>query len=122
MSTRAKKVTFGALILLVVGALYAFFMTFTHIGIPCVFNLITGLKCPGCGVSRMCLALIRLDFKAAFRANAAIFCLLPMMAVTAGRLIYVYIKYGRRCDKAAQISIYCMIVILVVFGVMRNIL
>ena len=33
--------------------------------IPCMFHQITGLYCPGCGVSRMCLALFRLDFVSA---------------------------------------------------------
>lgn len=122
MASRAKKVTFGALILFAVGALYALFVTLTHKGVPCVFNLATGLKCPGCGVSRMCLALIKFDFVAAFHANAAIFCLLPLMAATAGRLIYVYIRYGTLRDKASEIAVWLMIAVLLVFGAVRNII
>lgn len=121
MASRVKKVTFGALILLSVGALYALFVTLTHKGIPCVFRLATGLECPGCGVSRMCLALIKFDFVTAFRANAAVFCLLPLMAATAGRLIFVYIKYGTLRDKISEIAIWVMIAVLLVFGVLRNI-
>ena len=121
MISRAKKVAILCVLLLTAGILYAFFMTWTHWGIPCVFHLLTGLKCPGCGVSQMCLALLHLDFGAAFRANAAICCLLPIMAVVAGRLAYVYIRYGRREDRAATILIDGMIGILVVFGIVRNI-
>ncbi len=121
MAARAKKVTFGALTILAVGALYALFVTLTHRGIPCVFHSVTGLWCPGCGVSRMCLALLRLDFAGAFRENAAIFCMLPLMAATSARLIYVYIRYGRTRDKFADIAIYFMIAVLLVFGVVRNI-
>lgn len=121
MHARAKKIIIGALILFAVGALYALFVSLTHIGIPCVFNLITGLKCPGCGVSRMCLALIRFDFKTAFHENAAIFCMLPLMAATAARFIYVYIRYDRRRDKYAEFAVYFMIAVLVLFGVLRNI-
>lgn len=40
------------------------------IGIPCPFYRITGLQCPGCGNSRAALALMRLDFSAAFAFNA----------------------------------------------------
>ena len=39
------------------------------IGIPCLFNRITGLLCPGCGNSRAALALMRLDIGAAFGYN-----------------------------------------------------
>ena len=122
MAARRKKVIVGALILFAVGALYALFVTLTHKGIPCVFNLLTGLKCPGCGVSKMCLRLIRFDFKGAFEANPAIFCLLPLMSVTAARLIYVYIKHGRLRDRFSQYSVYFMIGVLLIFGVLRNVL
>ena len=43
------------------------------IGIPCIFNRLTGLQCPGCGNSRAALALLRLDFSAAFRYNPLCF-------------------------------------------------
>lgn len=39
------------------------------IGIPCLFHLLTGLLCPGCGNSRAALALLRLDIKAALEYN-----------------------------------------------------
>ena len=122
MAARAKKIMRSALILLAVGALYALFVTKTRLGIPCLFHLVTGWQCPGCGVSRMCLALLRLDFRAAFRANAAIFCLLPLMGATAARLLYLYIRYDRRRDRAAELSVRFMIAVLVVFGVLRNLL
>lgn len=39
------------------------------IGIPCLFRLVTGLLCPGCGNSRAALCLMRLDIAGAFAAN-----------------------------------------------------
>ncbi|MBR4909861.1 MAG: DUF2752 domain-containing protein [Clostridia bacterium] len=122
MAQRFKKVALGFLILIAVGIIYALFVIVTQKSIPCVFNLITGLKCPGCGVTRMCVSIIKLDFYAAFRANPAIFCLLPLMALTAGRMIYVYVKYNRRRERLTQISMYFMVAVLVVFGVLRNII
>ena len=41
-------------------------------GLYCPVWKLTGLLCPGCGVTRMCLALLRLDVAAAWRANAAL--------------------------------------------------
>ena len=122
MPARAKKVIIGALILLVIGALYAVVLSFTRFGLPCPFNLITGLKCPGCGVTHLCMALLRLDFAAAFHANPAVFCLLPLMILTAARLIYLYIRYNKRRDKSTQIALYFMVAVLLIFGVLRNIL
>ena len=40
-----------------VGVLYAFLILHTPFRIPCLFREVTGLQCPGCGTSRMALAL-----------------------------------------------------------------
>ena len=122
MKARFKKVLFGALIVFAVGAIYALLIRFTHFSIPCFFRLITGLKCPGCGITGMCLALLRLDIKDAFDHNQLAFCLLPLMLLTAGRMIYSYVKYNRTREKLTQISLYVMIAAFLVFGVLRNIL
>ncbi len=121
MAERRKKVIRIALILVGIGALYAVFASVTGVGIPCPIRSVTGLKCPGCGVSRMALSVIKLDFASAFGYNAAVLCLLPLMAATAGRYIYVYVKYGRVRDRAANIAVIFMIVVLVAFGVLRNV-
>ena len=80
--------------------------------IPCLFHTVTGLYCPGCGVSRMCLSLLRLDFASAFQANAAIFLLLPPGLFMAGWMAVRYVRTGS--------THYVMIGVLLVFGVMRN--
>ena len=46
------------------GLLYAFLILHTPFRIPCLFREVTGLQCPGCGTSRMVLALMRLDIPA----------------------------------------------------------
>lgn len=122
MQARLKKTVFGLIAFLAAGACYALFVILTGWSVPCVFNLVTGLKCPGCGVTKMCLSLIRFDIVAAFKANPAILCLSPIMAFTAGRMLYVYIRYDRRRETFTQISVYFMLVVLVVFGILRNIL
>ena len=121
MKQRAFKVIRNALIILVIGALYAVFVKLTGLSIPCIIRKLTGFMCPGCGTTGMCLALLRLDFKAAFEYNEAVFCMLPFLAFVIGRLIYLYIRYDRRQDKATNIMCYVMIGILVIWGVLRNI-
>lgn len=106
-----------------IGILYALFVNITGIGIPCVFHLITGLKCPGCGVSRMCLSLLRLDFKKAFSYNQMIFILLPVFCVLVVIQIVRYIKYDQTKATKVQSTIYYIgIALLVVFGILRNII
>jgi len=63
--------------LLFAGAAYAVWYHFTEIGIPCIFRLITGVSCPGCGITRMLAALFFLDFHAAYEANAYLFVTFP---------------------------------------------
>ncbi len=37
--------------------------------ISCFFKLIFGISCPGCGITRACISILRLDFAAAFHLN-----------------------------------------------------
>ena len=41
--------------------------------IPCIFNYATGMQCPGCGLTRASMAILRGDFPAAFNYNPLIF-------------------------------------------------
>ena len=103
------------------GLLYAGFVLLTGWGIPCVFHLVTGLSCPGCGVSRMFLALLRLDFAAAWQANPAILALLPLGLAVFADISVRYVRTGRRAPgKLSNAAIVFMIAVLLVFGVARN--
>lgn len=47
---------------------------------PCPFALLTGLDCPGCGVTRMLFSLLHADLPAALHYNALALLLLPLLA------------------------------------------
>ena len=83
MKTRLLKVLCTAAVLLCAGLLYAVFASRTGIRVPCLFYTLTGLKCPGCGVTRMCTALLHGDLSEAFRQNRAVLLLLPVGVYTA---------------------------------------
>lgn len=107
--------------LLSAGLLFAYGAMHWGWWLPCVFNQITELKCPGCGVSRMCLALLRLDFNRAFYWNPAAMICLPMIAYLAGYLCYRYVRYGDlRLKKWQEWSCWIMVVFLLIFGILRN--
>lgn len=103
------------------GVLYGLVIRATGFGIPCMFRLVTGLKCPGCGVSHMALRLMAGDLPGAFRENAAIVCLLPLGAVLAARCSVRYVRTGaKRLSKAENGLVVFMIVTLVGYGILRN--
>lgn len=59
-----------------VAAVVAFAVT--PFAIPCLFHLVTGIPCPGCGLSRAFVYALQLDFLAAVQMN---FLFLPLTLV-----------------------------------------
>ena len=103
------------------GGVYALICFHFGVGLPCPFYLFTGLQCPGCGVSRLCLSLLRLDFAGAWAANPAILLLLPFGVLLAVRLAVRYVRNGtRRLTKAETVLVYAACICLLIFGVLRN--
>lgn len=103
------------------GGVYALICFHFGVGLPCPFYLFTGLQCPGCGVSRLCLSLLRLDFAGAWAANPVILLLLPFGVLLAVRLAVRYVRNGtRRLTKAETVLVYAACICLLIFGVLRN--
>lgn len=77
---------------------------------------------PGCGVTRMCLCLLRLDIVGAREANPVLLVLLPFGLLLALRLAVRYVKSGGwRLTKAENIGVWTACAVLLIFGVVRNI-
>ena len=72
-------------------------------------------------VTRMCLALLRLDFAEAWSWNPGLMLLLPFLAVLGLRAAVRYVRTGRAGPtRGEQIVIGLMVAFLVVYGVVRN--
>lgn len=122
MKERLRIILLRILILLAAGALYALLYMRTGIGVPCPLRSITGLQCPGCGATRMCISLLRGEFAAAWNYNAALLCILPLLLFLLCRAAYCYIKTGRvRYPRLVNIILYGIIILLVIFSIVRNI-
>lgn len=121
MKLRLRESAKTAGILLAAGIAYFLFVKITGWGIPCLLTLVTGGLCPGCGITRMFLALTRLDFYAAFRYNALVFCLMPFAAVFGLRHWRRWVKTGsRKMDRMENVMIMIAFVLTVVFWILRN--
>lgn len=125
MTTQEKTRLFALLkktgLVLAAGCAYAAFVGLTGWGIPCVFHLLTGKYCPGCGVSRMCMALLRLDLATAARYNLLILCLLPFGLVLFLHKAWQYVRTGNTKMGTGEKAFYCVAFLLcIVFTVLRN--
>ena len=115
-----KKVI--SIILLPVLGLLFYFLYHYGIRIPCLFYEITGYYCPGCGMSRALYALLQCHWYQAFCFNPLGLILFPFLLS--------YVEYQLICwgfDKQDQITrklpkyiLYGLIVIVVLYGIMRN--
>lgn len=118
----SKKQEIGSLIIfiLIILVTYLIYYLFTGNGIPCIFKKLTGLYCPGCGITRMFLSLLRFDIYQAFRYNPLVFILLVSYIFYT---IIDLVKYSKT-NKHLKISnkIYWTLLILVFcFAILRNI-
>jgi hypothetical protein len=118
---RLRSVIIKTGVVLCAGVAYALLVGMIGRGIPCVFRLVTGLQCPGCGITRMFLSLLKLDFAAAARYNLLVLCLLPLGVGLYFYKTWQYIKKGNTDMSSAEKLIYCICFVLcIVFCVLRN--
>lgn len=104
----------GVLVLLIVYSKVVF-----NIGVVCPVHEILGLDCPGCGGTRMALALLELDFYQAFRYNPFLFITLPIWAVIYCWQILGYIRNNTLWSKL-DITLIIYGIMLAIFGIIRN--
>lgn len=98
-----------------IGLIYFFIVSLTGFGIPCIFHLITGLQCPGCGITTMIVDIFSFDFKGAFIANQFIFITWPFIAFE-----IFYLSYNKGKNKINNIVLVIYLACLISFGLIRN--
>lgn len=107
------------IVLIVIFLIYAVLIISFDIGIPCVFYEITGLYCPGCGITRLCLSLFEGDVYQAFRYNPIIFIDLPISFILF--VLNIFFKNNKNIKKITDVIIIFLATITIIFGVIRNI-
>lgn len=123
MRERLKKVGIGFTVLIIVGLAYFLICNKIGFGIPCLFHTITGLKCPGCGVSRMCISLLKGDIHSAFLYNRGIMVMSPFIVYFCVKELYLYVRYNDfALKKQERVLAIILIALLLIFDVLRNFL
>ena len=89
-------------------------------GLPCYIRKITGFYCPGCGISRMFISLLKFDIYQAFRFNPLVFCLLVFVGIIA--IIDIVLYYRKKeILKIGNKTYITILVLVILFGILRNI-
>lgn len=122
MRKRFFRIAKPTAIVMAIGFTYLLIHLLTGFSLVCPVWTVFHLYCPGCGVSRMFFHMARFEFYEAFSSNCVLFCLLPFGLFEAVFHAYRYIRYGNgRFFRAERIILWVIIVLLLVFGVVRNV-
>ena len=114
-----KKKIIITFLLLTFLIIYLLVGNYFHLYIDCPIKKTTGLYCPGCGITRMFLSLLKLDFYQSFRYNPLLLITLPIFIFFIGDTILTKTKplYTKIPNK-----IWIVIILLFIcYGVLRNI-
>lgn len=119
---KLKKYIQICLILLSIFLIYYFLNQNFGFAIQCPFYALTGLYCPGCGITRCLFALLKLNFKEAFYFNQLVFILLPFFGLYICYKAYVALfqKENKVKKYMPNYVLYVLLGITILFGILRN--
>lgn len=114
----------GIAVLFVLGIALLFFFdpASSPIFPPCLFHLLTGLWCPGCGSGRALHALVHFDILGALDLNPLMVISLPFLGYAAASRALLYLR-GKGLPRmlAAPFWGWLVLVVIIVYWVLRNV-
>ena len=118
---RVRKIIYRDGIILLAGILYAVFVRLTGLAVPCIFRTLTGWQCPGCGITRACLSLLKGEIRTSFSYNSFLYIAGPCIIYLIVRGALNYIKDNTfQLNRQHTVLIYILTVAALIFGVVRN--
>jgi hypothetical protein len=118
-----RSTVVGIWLLLIAGAVYLFIFEPGRTGFfpVCMFRLLTGLTCPGCGTTRALHELTHGHFEAAFTLN-------PLLILASPFLIYAFLRYSAivmrggvpRKNTVPASYLYALFFLVLGFWIFRN--
>ena len=100
--------------------LYFYLNYYMSFYIPCLFHELTGLYCPGCGITRMIFSILQFDFYQAFRWNIFLFILIPIF-LGYGIVYYVDWIFDKTPPVLPNWFWNILLFSAILFGILRNI-
>ncbi len=121
VSGRRKYVLTQVAEVTILGLAYYVISGVTGLYIPCVFRALTGLKCPGCGITHYAVAMLHGRTAEAFAANQLVFCLVPVLLLYAAYRAVSYVRKGNTgFSRIETVGLFIVLIITIAFGVARN--
>ncbi len=93
-------------VLILWGSVVAIYAVLFALDVPCPIKYVTGISCPGCGMSRAVKALVMLDLFSAINYHPLCLALLPAVV----GLIWLR---ARRCTRGYHILLYVSAVVMI---------
>ena len=121
-TTERRKAAFTAAFLLAAVLLYLAAGVFFGIFIPCPFRTVTGLRCPGCGLSHAAVCLTHLDIKGAFMANALFIPIYAYLIYTFISEFVFNIKRNTTNDVINRRIDVVFLIVIILWWIVRNII
>lgn len=131
MKKRLLVVIISILAIISLGLFYAVLITQYGIGLSCPIRKNTGISCPFCGLTRMCLAIIRFifvnqDFNElvyAYSMNQFVIYMSPFVLYLVGNNLIYWIKEGKfkKKDKTDKVIFILILVVMIMWFIFRNI-
>ena len=112
-----KKITI-TIIFLILLISYLYLGNKLNVYINCPIKEITGLYCPGCGITRMLQAILQLNFYQAFRYNPLLFISLPYFIFFT--IEGIITKKDPLYNKIPNKILITIIIIFIIYGILRN--
>lgn len=122
MKKRVYKVLAVTLLIFSAGCIILGIMRYFGWHIPCTLEVMTGFKCPACGATRASMRLLTLDIKGAWEYNPMVFFIWLYLGKIYVELAWGYIKFGYFTKRRADWFDISGVVIIVLWGIVRNIL
>ena len=120
---RFKRVVLRTTLFIIAGILYAVIIKVLGRGIPCVFHEITGLRCPGCGITHSIMCFLAFDIQGAIQSNALSVAIILFIIWTFVYTSYKYVKTGiYRLSAGGNIPEISFLVSLILWGIIRNLI
>lgn len=108
---RRHKTLLAGAGLLCAGLFYGYVLIPLGLRIPCPFHLATGLRCPGCGVTDLCLGLLHGRFIPGY--NYGLVLIAPWIPAA--------LWLQRRRPRAAGVLTWILAAAALAWGVLRNV-